>query len=388
MIRFIPFLTLATSSSHPNMSSGRGSGTSAWPSMQGPPADQSINYIDSAPNVVKSVPGVMNYVSHDTTEISTRRDVGGSDSTLEGAKWAPTVVSVSNARLGVDGFTNTKLTLDRNGFELVSSQQEEFNTVKQIDFFDQDQVVNQYYPICEKIVRDAIQSQKSGTTPIAGVFAFDHNVRSKEKTSAIKSSHQSEAQIQNPAGLVHADYTRTSAPKRLDDLSKPPKVNDVLRPKLLAENRDSLLDPKMVKEALDGKRRFVFINVWRSIDPQNSVKDCPLACIDASTASMSDTRVFQIHYVDRVGENYFVCPSEQQHKWYYFPGMVMEEVLLLKQWDSLGGIANGCERDDEGRPSTFTIHSAFIDPSSPKDAPPRISIEVRCIVLFEQESLV
>ena len=324
----------------------------------------------------------MNYVSQDTTEISTRRDTGGSDSTLIGAKWEPTTVNVANARLGVMGQATECLTLDRNGFELLPSQ-----LPKEIDFLDQDQVVNEYYPLCEQIVKDALQSETtSDSPPITGVFAFDHNVRSKQKTGTIKSTSKSEAQIQNPAGIVHADYTRVSAPKRLHDLSKHPKVNDVLRPKLLAENRDSLLDPSIVEEALDGKRRFAFINVWRSIDPSNPVKDCPLACIDASTASFSDTRVFKIHYADRVGENYFVCPSSnRQHKWYYYPDMAMDEVLLLKQWDSFGGIANGSDGDDHSRPSTFTIHSAFMDPTRSADSPPRMSIEVRCIVLWEKE---
>jgi hypothetical protein len=149
----------------------------------------------------------------------------------------------------------------------------------------------------------------------------------------------------------------------------------------------------MVQEALDGKRRFAFVNVWRNIDPENPVKDCPLACVDASTSAIRDLRVFKIHYVDRVGENYFVCPSpsnseqNKQHAWYYYPEMTIGEALLLKQWDSRGGIANGSEADDElgSRPSTFTIHSAFIDPSCSQNAPPRVSIEVRCVVLWETD---
>lgn len=360
--------------------SGGGSG-SAWPSMISPPADQTaINY-DAT--VVSSVPAVMNYVSTKTTEISTRRDMGGSDSTLIGADWDPTVVTVTNARISsCSDDASQAFTLDKNGFELWAEDNNE--KYQEINFLHQDQVVNQYYPMCEHIVNDVLASQSVNSTPIAGVFAFDHNVRSKEKMSfgTIQSSSRSEAQIQNPAGIVHADYTRTSAPKRLNDLSKPPKLNDVLRPKLIAERRDSLLDPKIVQEALDGKRRFAFINVWRNVDRDNPVRDCPLACIDASSASMKDTRVFKIHYVDRVGENYFVCP-ERRHDWYYYPEMKTNEALLLKQWDSHGSIANGHEKDEASRPTTFAIHSAFIDPSCPIDAPPRISIEVRCIVLWE-----
>eukprot|EP00804_Cyclotella_cryptica_P003281 CCRYP_010523-RA/>CCRYP_010523-RA protein AED:0.06 eAED:0.09 QI:0/0/0/1/1/1/2/0/392 len=389
-----------------SLSAGRGSGSSAWPTMLRPSSDHCIEYCDSISNhdkssaaaAIRSVPAVMNYVSSETTEISARRDVGGSDSTLIGAIWEPTVIRVANARLGKRGDTENKLTLDRNGFELVSKTDQDpaVKMIKQLDFLDQDQIIKNYYPVCEQIVSDAIQSQKAADSspPIAAVFAFDHNVSGSTVKSASESKGTTTApQIQNPAGIVHADYTRTSAPKRLDDLSKPPKLNDVLRDKLLAENRNSLLDPQMVQEALGGKRRFAFVNVWRNLDAENPVKDCPLACVDASTSTMRDLRVFKIHYVDRVGENYFVCPSStksghnNQHDWYYYPEMTMSEALLLKQWDSLGGIAHGSEADDEddSRPSTFTIHSALIDPSCPPNAPTRVSIEVRCVVVWETD---
>lgn len=376
--------------------SGRGSGSSAWPSMKIAPPDHLTDFCNRGE--IRSVPAVMNYVSPETVEISTRRDTGGSDSTLVGATWDPTVVRVANARHGVGG-DGSKLSLDTNGFELWSSQVQPIELLKEIDYLDQDQVVDKYYPSCEHIVTAALQSQSSHPSPrIAGVYAFDHNVRCKEKFSCgtIKPASQSKdadiaPQIQQPAGIVHADYTRTSAPKRLDDLSKPPKLNDVLRPKLLAEKRASLLEPGMIQEALDGKRRFAFINVWRNIDAENPVKDCPLACVDASTTSMDHLRVFKIHYVDRVGENYFVCPSanhseqSRQHDWYYYPDMTMNEALLLKQWDSNGGIAKGYDVDNiKSHLSTFTVHSAFLDPSCP-DVPPRRSIEVRCVVVWEAE---
>ena len=195
--------------------------------------------------------------------------------------------------------------------------------------------------------------------------------------------------------IVHADYTKTSAPRRLNDLSNPPKANDVLKPKLIAQNKKSLLDPSIVKEALEGKRRYAFINVWRSIDAKDTVKNPPLACVDATTTTVDELRMFKIHYVDRVGENYFVSPpaasDRKEHGWYYCPEMTMDEVILLKQWDSRGAVACGAHSDgeeekngDESKTSTFTIHSAFIDPTYGNDALPRKSIEVRCIVIWDE----
>ena len=51
--------------------------------------------------------------------------------------------------------------------------------------------------------------------------------------------------------------------------------------------------------------------------------------------------------------------------------MQMNEALLFKTFDSA----------TDGR-ARFTIHSSFDDPTSPADAPPRTSIETRCLVFF------
>eukprot|EP00584_Thalassiosira_punctigera_P005549 CAMPEP_0172528860 /NCGR_PEP_ID=MMETSP1067-20121228/3095_1 /TAXON_ID=265564 ORGANISM="Thalassiosira punctigera, Strain Tpunct2005C2" /NCGR_SAMPLE_ID=MMETSP1067 /ASSEMBLY_ACC=CAM_ASM_000444 /LENGTH=454 /DNA_ID=CAMNT_0013312827 /DNA_START=448 /DNA_END=1813 /DNA_ORIENTATION=- len=344
---------------------GGGSGaSSSWPAMRRPPAAATNDEDDDGSAARESAPAVMNYVSPETTEISTRRDLGGSDDSLVGAIWNPTLVRVANARLlGENG-----MTLDANGFELRTSTEREGATLRKISFVSQDSVVDEYYPTCERLVADAIASRGSAdapSPPVACVRAFDHNVRSSDVASvgeiapARAIEHEgggsgrgpAAPRVQNPAGLVHADYTRSSAPRRLRDLSDPPKMNDVLRPRLAAENRTSLLDPAVVREALEGRRRYSFVNVWRSIDAEGPVRNPPLACVDAATASVDDLRTFKIHYVDRVGENYFVCPppgshsppasssSDREHSWYFYPDMTMQEALLLKQWDSAGGVA-------------------------------------------------
>jgi hypothetical protein len=93
-------------------------------------------------------------------------------------------------------------------------------------------------------------------------------------------------------------------------------------------------------------------------------------------------RILKIHYKDRIGQNYFIAHSKP-HQWYYFPEMLHKEALLIKQWDSFGNFALNDETGS-GR-STFAIHSAFLDPTTPPSAPPRRSIEVRCAVIWEEE---
>jgi len=75
-------------------------------------------------------------------------------------------------------------------------------------------------------------------------------------------------------------------------------------------------------------------------------------------------------YPHRVGETYAFTYNPNHH-WYYFPYLKPSEVVLLKCY--------GSEEDGRAR---FTAHTAFDDPTSPPDAVPRESIEVRALVFF------
>ena len=113
----------------------------------------------------------------------------------------------------------------------------------------------------------------------------------------------------------------------------------------------------------------------------------PLALCDSQTVALEDLVVFEIHYHDRVGENYF-AKNSPKHAWYYYPEITHDEALLIKQWDSAGELAVSegkhadADTNNHEQPCTFSFHSAFKDPATPDDAPDRWSIEVRCIVLY------
>ena len=110
------------------------------------------------------------------------------------------------------------------------------------------------------------------------------------------------------------------------------------------------------------------------------MEEVPLACVDASSVSnKDDLKILNIHYEDRVGQNCFLAYSKS-HKWCYFPGMVHKEAMLIKQWDSFGDFAAS---SNHNRISTFASHSAFADPSSPKNPRPRKSIEVRVAIIWK-----
>ena len=321
-----------------------------------------------------TVPGTLNYLVpaaqaslYRNGSVRIDRDLDGNSTDRQGVNLEERVMPVHDARQLP---SEERRTLAANGFELLTQPLAD----PDLDFLDHAQVIEAYYLECVQIVRD--------TTGAAQVFAFDHNVRS----AVGKSSEQRIAggqQVQGPAQVVHGDYTLTSAPTRLSDLSKPPSANDTLR-SLLAEDQ-SLLDPRKVEQVLESGRRFAIINVWRNIAAE-PVETYPLALCDAQSVAPDDLVVFEIHYHDRVGENYF-AKHASRHQWYFYPRMTRDEVLLIKQWDSDGPMAQsrGAQGDAARMqaPCTFSFHSSFSNPETPADAPGRWSIEVRCVVLYD-----
>ena len=296
--------------------------------------------------------------------VLTRRDRDGSDSGFEGIDLESREMAIVDAR-GLPPAEHP--TLAANGFELL----ERPTAHTDLDFLDHEAVVRTYYPECVEIMKAA-----TGAT----VAAFDHNVRSASGKSD-KRRIAGGQQVQGPAHVVHGDYTLTSAPQRLRDLARPPTLNDTYR-SALAEG-ETLLDSNDVEWAIDDGR-FALVNLWRNI-AREPVATRPLALCDAATVQPEELVVFEIHYRDRIGENYF-AKHDPRHRWVYWSAMTRDEALLIKQWDSAGEMARskGARADAEGadRSSTFSFHSAFKDPATPPDAPDRWSIEVRCALLY------
>ncbi|MGR8921841.1 MAG: CmcJ/NvfI family oxidoreductase [Gammaproteobacteria bacterium] len=296
--------------------------------------------------------------------VLTRRDADGSDGGTEGVNLERREMQVHDGRA-----PGAPCTLAANGFELLERPLED----PDLDFFDHDQVVRRYYPSCARLVEEATGAR---------AYAFDHNVRSasgKQSKTRISGGQQ----VQGPAHVVHGDYTLFSAPERLRQLARPPSGNDTLKP-YLADGA-ALIDPTDAARALGPGGRFAIINVWRSIVPE-PVETHPLALCDGQTVKPEDLVVFEIHYQDRIGENYF-AKHAPRHTFYYFPEMTRDEALLIKQWDSAGPLArsDGREADssDPGAPCTFSFHTAFDDPATRPDAPDRWSTEVRCMVIYD-----
>jgi hypothetical protein len=55
--------------------------------------------------------------------------------------------------------------------------------------------------------------------------------------------------------------------------------------------------------------------------------------------------------------------------------MRRDEAIVFKVYES--------KKDGRAR---FTAHTAFVDPTTPADAPPRQSIEIRTIAFFDEDN--
>eukprot|EP00038_Savillea_parva_P006903 m.166597 g.166597 ORF g.166597 m.166597 type:complete len:340 (+) comp12710_c0_seq1:105-1124(+) len=303
------------------------------------------------------------------------RDGEGTDSVLPHAispinqkfERATVKVAIDNART-----LPSPMSLERNGFELRSRRS------LPINYYSWNDTVHKYYKECEAAVQEA--------TGARWVYAFDHNLRSRSHNRRAARQVGTETLgrqglVQTPIPFVHGDYTLRSAPERLQQLAKPPGHNDTLR-ELLGDR--PLLPPHVLAAATAPGARWGIINVWRNISDK-PVQAYPLACTDGKTVRRDELCTYEIHYSDRIGENY-LAKHNPRHKWYYYPHMTRDEILLLKQWDTEGTLAQsgGDLSDYDGSPDsacTFSFHSAVDQPPAP-GAPDRESIEVRCLVVW------
>lgn len=234
----------------------------------------------------------------------------------------PHKVAVFDGRLVAKSFS-----LDREGFELVRHP-----TVVR-NFYDDEEVRRVYYPLAEAFIRATLRADR--------VVIFDHTVRRRiEGAPDIRG-----AGPRQPATRVHVDQTVASGPNRVRE-HVPAEADELL------------------------KGRVQVINLWRPI--RGPVRDAPLAMCDGKTVAPGDLVASDLIYPGRSGEIYSV-KYNPEHRWFYFPEMASDEAILLKCYDSA----------TDGR-TRFGPHTAFVDPTTPSDAPPRESIELRTLVFHRQ----
>lgn len=257
------------------------------------------------------------------------------------------------------------LTTDTSGFQVLHSPSAEK------DFTNDTRIREAYYAETISLLQNHLPSGDR----IHKVVVFDHTIRRRDKTSP-----------RQPVQQVHVDQTPGAAEARV-------------RRHLPHDEADALL-----------QKRYQIINVWRPIG--HAATDFPLGVIDWRTTAAEDFVPVDLLYPQRndspqndnddddrgketlpspeqynspegyevKGETLAVAPNDS-HRFYYCRDMRPEEVMLLKCFDSWG---EGMRPSGRQGLAVRTPHTAFVDPATPADALGRQSIEVRCLVFYEE----
>ncbi|CAI6337022.1 unnamed protein product [Periconia digitata] len=241
-------------------------------------------------------------------------------------------VEVTDARK-----TMSQFDLDKNGFTFVSETQAAAPEIlEKLRLKDKETIENFYYDNIERLVKSVTGASRA--------VIFDSTVRQRIKGLAGKSPTGRE----QPAFSVHVDQSPIGAIRRIHQL--------------MGDEAPNLL-----------KKRCQILNVWRPLN--GPVDDWPLGLMDAGSLSATDchpTLLWRQSF-DFRGSTMFVTHNDAQ-KWYYLNKHNTDEVTIIKIWDNKKNVQAKC-----------CAHCAFEDPSTSPDASLRESIEVRCLVFYEEE---
>jgi hypothetical protein len=236
------------------------------------------------------------------------------------ANTTPTEVDIFDARPETE---RDALDLDDNGFVLCELRP------GVTDYRDETDVRTNYYPAVRALVKEISGADR--------VFMMQHLVRTESKDS-FNTAY---------ARFIHCDYSASNA-------------KDMAR-RMLERNQ---LDP-----ALADEWDFAWYNAWQPFDRE--VRQNPLTLIDATTVEDGD--IVDYFYTGYGNDGRSSMPVfNAKHRFFYFPRMQTEEVMIFKQMDTRDGVAQMCP------------HTSFDDSTAPADAPGRRSIETRLVCAFER----
>lgn len=177
--------------------------------------------------------------------------------------------------------------------------------------------------------------------------------------------------VSEPLYNLHNDYTGNMKDAYMRALSGVEPNKSWTMEEMLAtsfvDGSDVPAQMKAVGLTAEGlaERRMVMLNTWRNTSDE-PVGRCPLAVADQRTIKSGDGCG---GVVGRVG-----LARREGQQLYYFPGLTREELLVFIGYDS------------DAKEHAPCVHSAFEDMNASTDAPPRRSIELRCILVMPPAS--
>ncbi len=227
--------------------------------------------------------------------------------------------------------------LDTSGFQLIQRSTSISN------FLDNEEVMRVYYEECKTLAKEL--------TGASVAFTYDHLIREPgRQISGGGTDGQSYVTGEEAGGgyigTAHMDYT-----------------DNTMWSNYLALHKERPPESPI---------RTISLNFWRGLSPV--VDDYPLAICDARSVKEKD--LFETVVYGYGASNYswhdigietFSVKFSDLQRWFYYPLMRPDEVLVFKAYDSAGVIGNTCP------------HCAFSKPSADPDSPARRSIELRVL---------
>lgn len=267
----------------------------------------------------RSVDGVVNYIG----EMAQRPRYYANDHSRDLLHLDPRKVSIEDARKRIKAPS-----LAQEGFELFA------HTSEVEDFKNANEVAWRHSPEIERLLLE-VTGADSVVIPGPGVLRFGEGSKDAGKYSN-----------SSPARFIHVDVSDATA-EQFAQRSMPKNIGRTLR-------------------------RFAHYNVWRALSPPP--QDIPLALCDARSVALADLMcadaAFDVKDQPEWSFEGWVVRHNLGHRWAYFSDMTRDEALIFKTNDS-----------DPAQPHCVP-HTAFDDPSCPRGAPPRASIEMRGIAYW------
>ena len=198
------------------------------------------------------------------------------------------------------------------------------------NFFDEDEIKRVYYPEMEALIKAESGAKR--------VVVFDHTLRTADDA--------------RPRG---AQDPRGGAPR-------PQRLHRMVRP--AAGARHPAGRGRRAAQAPLRHHPGVAADPLSGRDPSARHRRRPHAC------RSDDFVLSERRYPNRIGQTYAIAYNPK-HKWFWFPRQARDEALVFKVYDSA--------KDGRAR---WTAHTAFDDPTTPPNARPRESIEIRTLAFF------
>lgn len=244
-------------------------------------------------------------------------------------------VTIRDARPIVD-----ELSLDREGFSLIPHKMS-------CDERDPETFKKKYLEEMVPFIKDYFNASWVATVDLGGVTLRSIGGNSFFRGGSVTdgADEAGKRAVRNfGAGYAHCDYAPVAGPQ--------------------IAARDNQLQGNEIRSY----SRLMIIQTWRALSPPP--QDFPLAFCDSSSILDDDlVEVPQTKYgaTIRIWLPYY----NSAHRWYYFPDMTRDELILFKGYDS------------KVHYKSRSAHSAFDNRHTTPNAKPRESVETRFYVYYD-----